>query len=232
MTKDGAGDRTAAAARDAMMHEIARDVRLVADRLGKDEFDPAVMAALGRVPREAFVPEGRRAAAYVNAPLPIGHGQTISQPFIVAAMTDMLALRAESRVLEIGTGCGYQTAVLAEIAARVYTIEFVAELGESAARRLESLGYTNIAYRTGDGRAGWPEHAPYDAVIVTAAAETPPPALVEQLAPGRRMAIPLGPRREGQELCLLIKGADGQVARRAILPVAFVPLVSGPRCQD
>ena len=163
MTKDGAGDRTAAAAQDAMMHEIARDVRLVADRLGKDEFDPAVMAVLGRVPREAFVPEGRRAAAYVNAPLPIGHGQTISQPFIVAAMKDMLALRAESRVLEIGTGCGYQTAVLAEIAARVYTIEFVAELGESAARRLDSLGYTNIACRTGDGRAGWPEHAPYDA---------------------------------------------------------------------
>lgn len=230
MTKNEAGDRTAA--RAAMMHEIARDVRLVAHLLGKDELDPAVMAALGRVPREIFVPEGRRAAAYVNAPLPIGHGQTISQPFIVALMTDMLALRPDSRVLEIGTGCGYQTAVLAEIAARVHTVEYVPELAAAAARRLESLGYTNIAYRTGDGRAGWPEQAPYDAIIVTAAAETPPPALVEQLAPGGRMAIPLGPRDEDQELCLLTKGSDGEVARRAILPVAFVPLVSGTPSQD
>lgn len=230
MTKDAAGDGTAA--RTAMMHEIAREVRAVAHLLGKDGLDPAVTAALGRVPREVFVPEARRGAAYVNAPLPIGHGQTISQPFIVAVMTDMLALRPESRVLEIGTGCGYQTAVLAEIAARVHTIEFVAELGAAAARRLESLGYANIECRIGDGRVGWPEHAPYDAIIVTAAAGAPPPALIEQLAPGGRMAIPLGPQGREQELYLLTKDENGQVARRKILPVAFVPLVSGTTCQN
>lgn len=227
MTGDGTDGRPAAAARAAMMHEIAEDVRAVAYLLGKDALDPAVSAAMGRVPREAFVPEAERAAAYINAPLPIGHGQTISQPFIVAAMTDMLGLDANSRVLEIGTGCGYQTAVLAEIAARVYTIEFIADLGAVAARRLGALGYANIEFRTGDGRAGWPDHAPYDAIIVTAAAETPPPALIEQLAPGGRMAIPLGPPNLGQELCLLTKDADGRLGRHEILPVSFVPLVSG-----
>jgi protein-L-isoaspartate(D-aspartate) O-methyltransferase len=225
MTTDEADDWTAA--RAAMMHEIARDMRATAHLLGKDRLDPAVAAALGRVPREDFVPAERRAAAYVNSPLPIGHGQTISQPFVVAVMTDMLALRADARVLEIGTGCGYQTAVLAEIAARVYTIEFVAALGAAAAERLAALGYANIECRIGDGRAGWPEHAPYDAIIVTAAAETPPPALVAQLAPGGRMAIPLGPQGAEQDLCLLTKDAEGRLTRRNILPVAFVPLVSG-----
>jgi protein-L-isoaspartate(D-aspartate) O-methyltransferase len=216
-----------AAARAAMTGEIAQEVCDTARFLGKDSLDPRVMAALDRVPREAFVPESRRDAAYFNIPLPIGHGQTISQPYIVAVMTDMLDLRANARVLEIGTGCGYQAAVLAEIAGHVYTVECVAELGADAARRLGALGYANISFRIGDGRAGWPEHAPYDAVIVTAAAESAPPALIEQLAPGGCMAIPIGRQGEGQELCLLTKDAAGRVARRGVLPVAFVPLVSG-----
>lgn len=220
-------DTGEAAARAAMIREIERDVRETARFLGKDSLDRRVIEALGRVPREAFVPEALRGAAYVNAPLPIGHGQTISQPYVVAVMSDMLDLRADARVLEIGTGCGYQAAVLAELAAHVYTVELVPELGAEAAQRLAALGYANISFRIGDGHAGWPEHAPYDAVIVTAAAAHLPPALIEQLAPGGRMAVPIVRPGEGQELCLVIKDSESRVERRSILPVAFVPLVPG-----
>ena len=216
-----------AAQRAGMVRELALEVRETARFLGKDALHPRVMEALGRVPREAFVPEAQRTAAYVNAPLPIGHGQTISQPYIVAVMTDMLALEADDRVLEIGTGCGYQAAVLAELAGHVYTIECVPALGEAARARLTALGYANLSFRIGDGYAGWPEHAPYDAVIVTAAADRLPPALVEQLAPGGRMAIPIGPRGGTQELCLVTRDAAGRVAQRTVLPVAFVPMVHG-----
>jgi len=191
-----------------------------------------VLDAMNAVPRQNFVPAEVRDYAHSDGPLPIGWHKTISQPFITALMTELLELEAGMTVLEIGTGLGYHTALLSQLAHQVYTVEIVEELAEEAERRLREFGCANVAYKVGNGTNGWPEHAPYDAVIVTAAAETPPPALVEQLAPGGRMAIPLGPRREGQELCLLIKGADGQVAQRAILPVAFVPLVSGPRCQD
>jgi protein-L-isoaspartate(D-aspartate) O-methyltransferase len=154
------------AARDGLIAEIVAEMRYAEDYLGKATLDPRVIAAIRRVPREAFVPAEARALAYANRPLPIGHGQTISQPFIVAVMTDMLALAPGARVLEIGTGCGYQTAILAGLAAEVYTIEVVAPLAEAARERLQRLGYANIEFRIGDGRHGWPEHAPYDAIIV------------------------------------------------------------------
>ena len=173
------------------------------------------------------MPASSRPLAYLNRPLSIGHGQTISQPFIVAVMTDLLALAPESRVLEIGTGCGYQTAVLAELAARVYTVEMIAPLAEAARERLQRLGYKNVEFRTGDGREGWPENAPYDAIIVTAAARDRPDALVGQLASGGRMVAPVGRSGLTQRLMLIEKDAEGRIAESGRLPVAFVPLVGG-----
>lgn len=174
------------------------------------------------------MPAWERPFAYVNRPLSIGHGQTISQPFIVALMSQMLAPGPASRVLEIGTGCGYQTAVLAELAAEVWSIERIPELAEAAAQRLDRLGYRNIHSRTGDGALGWPEAAPFDGILVTAAADVIPPPLIDQLAPGGRMAIPVGgPTRGDQILTLVTRDADGQIETRPGLPVAFVPLVTG-----
>ena len=172
-------------ARERLIAEIAAEARETAAYVGKDALDARAIAAIRKVPREEFVPASSRPLAYLNRPLSIGHGQTISQPFIVAVMTDLLALAPESRVLEIGTGCGYQTAVLAELAARVYTVEMIAPLAEAARERLQRLGYTNVEFRTGDGREGWPENAPYDAIIVTAAARDRPDAVRPRRADDR-----------------------------------------------
>ncbi|HWP87438.1 MAG TPA: protein-L-isoaspartate(D-aspartate) O-methyltransferase, partial [Burkholderiales bacterium] len=175
-------------------------------------------------PRHRFVPADQEPNAYANRPLPIGNGQTISQPFIVALMTDMLGLKATDRVLEIGTGCGYQAAVLAELAREVYTIEIVAPLAREAAARFAELGYRNINARSGDGYRGWPAHAPFDAIIVTAAAPEVPPALIEQLKPGGKLVIPVGAQWSGQELRIIEKDQHGKTTTRNALAVRFVPL--------
>ncbi len=214
-------------ARERLIDEIEREARATAPYFGKERFDDAVLQAIRRVPREAFVPVQARGNAYANRPLPIGHGQTISQPFIVAAMTDMVCLHRRSRVLEVGTGCGYQTAVLAEIAAEVYSIEVIPELAEAARDRLRRLGYRNVRLRVGDGNRGWPEHAPFDSIVVTAAAPEIPQPLVDQLALGGRMAIPIGRPYETQLLTLVEKDAAGRLHESVHLPVAFVPLVRG-----
>ena len=187
--------------------------------------DAGVLEAMRRVPRHAFVPASQRELAYTNRPLPIGYGQTVSQPYIVALMTDLLRLGQHSRALEIGTGSGYQAAVLAELGHHVYTIEIVSELAELAAKRLSELGYGTVHSRQGDGYYGWPDAAPFDGIIVTAAASQIPPPLLEQLKPGGRMVIPIGAAFLVQELMLIEKLADGSIRTEALLPVAFVPLV-------
>jgi protein-L-isoaspartate(D-aspartate) O-methyltransferase len=176
------------------------------------------------VPRHEFVPAERRGRAYANRPLPIGHGQTISQPYIVAYMTEVLDPDADDRVLEVGTGSAYQAAVLAEIVDEVYTIEIIEPLARSARRRIERLGYDNVSVRQGDGYFGWPEHAPYDAIIVTAAAGHIPSPLVEQLKSGGRMVIPVGPVYAVQTLILVTKDEAGEVSTEQLLPVRFVPM--------
>jgi protein-L-isoaspartate(D-aspartate) O-methyltransferase len=225
------------AARQAMVAEIAAEVIATRRHLGKEALDARVMAALGQVPRHEFIPRANRSSAYENRPQPIGHGQTISQPYMVAIMTDLAAVEPDDRVLEIGTGCGYQAAILAELAAHVYSVEVVPELAAQAGARLRDLGYGNIELRTGDGALGWPEHAPYDAIIVTAAAwRRVPPALIEQLAPGGRLVVPVDRSKSAarypftaqeQDLQLITKDAAGKVTERSVLPVAFVPLVEG-----
>ena len=214
-------------ARAALLEEIAREMRETARWTGRPELAPRVAAALAKVRREAFVAPGSERAAYENRPLQIGHGQTISQPFIVALMTELLDLGPDDTVLEVGTGSGYQAAVLAELAGKVCSIEVIPELAAGAAAALAGQGYDTIELRTGDGGLGWPERAPLDAIIVTAAAPDIPTALVEQLRPGGRMVIPVGPRHADQELLLITKDAAGTMQRRVILPVAFVPLTGG-----
>jgi protein-L-isoaspartate(D-aspartate) O-methyltransferase len=211
-----------AAATDA--YSLAR-TRMVREQLaapGRNLTNPHVLAAMGRVPRHEFVPERVRAEAYTDYPLPIGHGQTISQPFIVAFMTDALAPQPGERFLEVGTGSGYQAAVLADLGVQVFTIEIVAALAQRAAVDLRRMGYTNVQVRAGDGYQGWPEHAPFDAVIVTCAPERVPSPLVDQLKDGGRMIIPVG-GMGGQELVVLRKHGD-QLEQRAVLPVRFVPM--------
>lgn len=192
--------------------------------LDKEVLEPKVMSAIGRVPRHEFVPEEMVQNAYRNNPLPIGHGQTISQPYIVAIMTDLLKLEPDHKVLEIGTGSGYQAAILAELVAQVYTIEIIEPLAKESSSRLQRLGYSNISTRIGDGYYGWKEHAPFDAIIVTAAASHIPHDLIEQLKPGGRMMIPVGSRFLTQQLLLVSKEKDGKLLTRQILPVRFVPL--------
>lgn len=212
----------------ALLAEIALMARETAPLTGLAEFSPQVMAAMGRVPRHLFVPAGQEAFACGNHPLSIGYGQTISQPYIVALMTELLRLDKTSRVLEIGSGCGYQTAVLAELAGQVYSIEIVEPLGRSAAARLMELGYRNAVVQVGDGNQGWPEHAPYDAMIVTAATPRIPPPLLDQLRPGGRLVIPVGRPFQTQELVLVQKDEDsGRIHESSILPVSFVPLTGG-----
>ncbi|MEX2647896.1 MAG: protein-L-isoaspartate(D-aspartate) O-methyltransferase [Alphaproteobacteria bacterium] len=213
--------------RAALMREVQALGLGELQLLGRREFDPRVIEVMGRIPRHEFVPEALRDSAYANRPLPIGYGQTISQPYVVALMTDVLALEPGDRVLEVGTGSGYQAAILAELVERVFTIEIVAALGEAAAGRLARLGYENVRVRVGDGYFGWPDEAPFDAIIVTAAATHVPPPLVQQLKPGGRMVIPVGHQFEVQYLTLVDKDPDGRITMRQTLPVAFVPLTGG-----
>jgi protein-L-isoaspartate(D-aspartate) O-methyltransferase len=186
-----------------------------------------VIDALGKVPRHEFVLPTRQHQAYENRPLPIGYGQTISQPYIVAIMTDLLQLEPGDKVLEIGTGSGYQAAVAAELAKKVYSIEIIERLGRKAKKRLKQLGYDNVKVRLGDGYYGWKEHAPYDAIIVTAAASHIPPPLVRQLKRGGRMIIPVGSRFATQQLVLVEKDDKGELRTRQLMPVTFVPLTGG-----
>ena len=188
--------------------------------------DTAVLEAMRRVPRHAFVPIAQRPLAYDNRPLPIGYGQTISQPYIVALMTDLLRLPPRARALEIGTGSGYQAAVLADLGHQVYTIEIVSDLAKQAATRLSDLGYDAVHVRQGDGYYGWPEAAPFDGIVVTAAASQIPPPLLDQLKPGGRMVIPIDAAFLVQQLMLIQKRADESIHTEALLPVAFVPLVT------
>jgi protein-L-isoaspartate(D-aspartate) O-methyltransferase len=215
-------------ARRSLLEEIAADAEGTAQSTGRRRFAARTMAAMAKVPREKFVRAGNEDAAYINMPLPIGYGQTISQPFIVALMTDLLDLQGGERVLEVGTGSGYQAAILSELAREVYSIEVVEPLAREAETTLKRLGYDRVKVRVGDGAKGWPEMAPFDAIIVTAAAgEGPPPDLLAQLRPGGRMVIPVGRGRFAQDLILVTKDAKGSIAQRSVLPVAFVPLVRG-----
>lgn len=204
--------------------------RLVSEQLVPQGIrDSATLEAMRAVPRHEFVPEDQRARAYHDTPLPIGHGQTISQPAVVAFMTQAIRLRPGMRVLEVGTGSGYQAAVLAAAGAEVWTIEIFRELAEEAKARLARLGYDGVRVRHGDGYAGWPEAAPFDAIVVTAGADSIPPALLEQLAPGGRLVMPVGDPFVDQQLVLVEKDSTGRVAARGLLPVRFVPLLRGVR---
>ena len=207
-----------------MLDDIEREVRYTRNMIGRNALDPKVMAAMEKVPRNEFVPKSYGDAAFDNGPLPIGHGQTISQPYIVALMTDLLELQADDIVLEIGTGSGYQTAILSQLCKQVYTVEYVAALADIAKARLERLGYDNIQSMTGNGYDGWPEHAPYDGIIVTAAASHIPKPLIEQLKPGGKLVIPVGRPHLYQELTVVEKDKNGEIDIREVLGVAFVPL--------
>ena len=207
----------------AMIDAIRDDVRRTRGITGVAQLDPRVVQALQDVPRDEFVPERAKTAAYVNRPLPIGHGQTISQPYIVAIMTHLMETEPGDRVLEIGTGSGYQAAVLAEIVDTVYTIEIIPELAESADERLQRLGFGNVHVKAGDGWYGWPEAAPFDAIIVTAVGEDVPGKLVDQLRPGGNMVLPIGTDWD-QNLAVVEKADDGEISMRYVLPVRFVPL--------
>jgi protein-L-isoaspartate(D-aspartate) O-methyltransferase len=210
-----------------MLRDIRMETELTRQLTGYARLDDRVLTAMERVPRHDFIPDTLRDQAYWNGPLPIGHGQTISQPFIVALMTQLLVPAPEHVVLEVGTGSGYQAAVLAELVARVHSLEIIDALGQLAATRLRALGYDNVTVHISDGYLGWPEQAPYDGIIVTAAAPHVPPALVEQLRPGGRLVIPVGRSGWSQTLKLLEKSATGEVRERNILDVAFVPLTGG-----
>ena len=215
--------------RDALADEIAADARDTASWTGRGAFSPRVMAAMRAVPRHEFLPEPvPMAVAYNNRPQPIGFGQTISQPYIVALMSDLLDLKGDERVLEVGAGCGYQSAVLAELAGEVYAVERLEPLADMARATLKRLGYSNVEVACADGTRGWAEHAPYGGILVTACHDGPvPQALIDQLAPGGRIVIPLGPRWGPQMLHLGVKDADGHFHHQPVLAVAFVPLVTG-----
>ncbi len=210
--------------RQQMLAVVQHMVASTESYIGKNSLDPRVEQAIMTVPRHQFVPPSSRAHAYENRALPISHNQTISQPYIVALMTDLAALTPESVVLEVGTGSGYQAAVLSELAAHVYSIEIIEPLGLKARLLLHELNYDNVTVKIGDGYHGWPEHAPFDAILVTAAAEHIPEQLIQQLKPGGRLVIPVGGRGQDQSLRILMKTADGQIEQQDILPVAFVPL--------
>ena len=213
--------------RRQMVEVIAMYTELASEELGKAALNQRVMAAMGRVPRHRFVPEPLAVVAYHDAPLPIGFDKTISQPFIVAVMTDLLAPLPNETVLEIGTGLGYQTAILAQLARQVWSVEIVEELALEAEARLRRLGCTNVGIRVGDGSRGWAEHAPFDKILVTAAAQSVPAALVEQLQSDGRMVLPVG-ATDAQMLTVLDKDALGRVTRRHLLPVCFSRLETMP----
>lgn len=213
--------------RQAMVHDVAHMARSFGVETGTETIDPLVLAALARVPRHEFVSSALRSNAYDNRPLPIGHGQTISQPYIVAVMTDLLKVKSGDRVLEIGTGSGYQAAVLAELGVKVWSIEIVKVLADESAERLRRLGYAGVTTKFGDGYHGWPEHGPFEGIIVTAAASHVPPPLLAQLKSGGRMVIPVGAVFQTQQLMLVEKRADGALTTRQMMPVRFVPLTGG-----
>lgn len=221
-----ANDRRWERERSALLEQIDTDFVATEDYTGRARIDPRIRKAMAEVPRHLFVPPAEESLAYVNHALPIGCGQTISQPYIVALMTDLVKTHPDHVVLEVGTGSGYQAAVLSSLVRQLYSIEVIEKLATSAAERLRHLGYDNVEVRAGDGAAGWPEHAPYDGIIVTAAAREVPPALVEQLKTGGRLVIPIG-GPNGQDLRLLEKQSDGSVKSRSVIPVAFVPLTGG-----
>jgi protein-L-isoaspartate(D-aspartate) O-methyltransferase len=212
------------AARQGMIEEIEADVRRTSEYIQRQALNPGVLRTMNQVPRHLFVPEALHEQAYENRPLPIGYGQTISQPYIVAIMTDLIDPQAQDRALEIGTGSGYQAAVLSPLVSKVYTMEIIEPLGKQATARLQRLGYDNIEVRIADGYFGWETEAPFDLVIVTAAASHIPPPLVKQLKPGGRMIIPVGSRFMTQQLLLVRKDEEEQLSVQQILPVRFVPL--------
>jgi protein-L-isoaspartate(D-aspartate) O-methyltransferase len=213
--------------REQMIVDIESGVALTRAMTGRDHLDPRVMEAVRKVPREDFVPDNIRGSAFRDGALPVGHGQTISQPYIVALMTDLLELSEDSIVLEIGTGTGYQAAILSQLTRQVYSIERIPELARAAQQRLGEMGYENVENRCSDGYLGWPEKAPFDGIVVTAAAPEIPPALLEQLKPGGRMVIPIGLPYSHQVLILVTKDPHGKTDTHDILGVAFVPMVEG-----
>jgi protein-L-isoaspartate(D-aspartate) O-methyltransferase len=208
----------------ALWDEVTAMVDWLGDELGFRRLSPAVLAALHSVPRHLFVPERQRDQAYANRPLPIGHGQTISQPFIVAIMTELLQIEPGDKVFELGTGSGYQAAVLDALGAQVFSVEIIAELGDRARETLDAQGFDRVHSKVGDGYFGWETHAPFDAIIVTAAGDHIPPPLLRQLKPGGRMVIPVGSRYATQRLVLVTRDTDGVIKTRDLTPVTFVPL--------
>lgn len=208
-----------------MLADIKSEVHYTRSYIGKDELDERVMEAMALVPRDAFVPKSMKSQAFDNCPLPIGYNQTISQPYIVALMTDLLSIQADHRVLEIGTGCGYQTAILSRLCAEVFSVERIPELTDLARQHFKQLHYENIHTMVGNGYDGWAEHAPYDGIVVTASASHIPDALTDQLKPGGHLVIPVGLAGMHQELLLLKKDSEGEITVDSILPVAFVPLI-------
>ena len=216
-------DRHFDGARTEMVAEIAHHVRETAAHIGRESLDERVMDAVGRVPRHEFVPVELRGFAYVNSPLPIGCGKTISQPYINALMTDLLDVGPDHMVLEVGTGLGYQAALLAQLAARVYSVEIIEELASGARSRLDSLGYDNIELRHGDGSRGWAEHGPFDRILISAAPDLVPPLLLAQLKSGGRMVVPAG-IEDAQELLVVDKSAEGRVTMKPVIAVRFSTL--------
>jgi protein-L-isoaspartate(D-aspartate) O-methyltransferase len=214
------GEEHFAILRRHMVEVIAMQADLMSEELGKAALDDRGLAAMLRVPRHLFVPEDLATLAYHDAPLPLGFSKTISQPLIAALMTDLLSPKPQEVVLEVGTGLGYQTAVLAELAGKVWSVEIVEEFASQAEARLSQLGYSTVSIRVGDGSRGWAEHAPFDKILVTAAPDRPPPALLEQLKPGGRMVLPLGPG-ETQKLTVIDKDATGYIRVQESIPVRF-----------
>jgi len=214
---------------DFLLDEIGEEVWATRHLTGRPALAGRVMDALREVPRHEFVPDELQYCAYANHPLPIGYGQTISQPYIVALMTDLIQPRPDDVVLEIGTGSGYQAAILAKLVKQVYSMEIIAELAAEARAKLQRMGYDNIEVGAGDGRSGWPQHAPYDAILVAAAATGVPPALIEQLKPGGTLVIPIGEQHAAQDLLVVSKSSSGRIEERRVLPVAFVPLTRPTR---
>ena len=212
--------------RQQMIAEVVADAVFLTPQIGKSSFDSRVIEVMGRIPRHEFVPVELRAYSYINSPLPVGYGKTVSQPFIIALMTDLLEPQAGDTVLEVGAGVGYQAAILAELVKQVYSIEIIEELALETRKRLERLGYRNIEVGVGNGYYGWSEHAPFDKIIVTAAPDLIPPPLIAQLKPGGRIVIPTG-IPDKQQLVVLEKSADGKLATREVLPVRFSELEEG-----
>lgn len=211
-----------------LLDQVITETRETCELTGCSTLSEQVLHALASTPRHCFVPMEQQEWAYADMPLPIGRGQTISQPFIVALMTELLNLKPDAVVLEIGTGTGYQTAILARLARKVYSVERIPELATTAAHRLDKLGCTNIAIRVDDGQRGWEDYAPFDGIIVTAAATAVPPALIQQLKPGGQLVIPVGFPHQTQDLRLIDKDDQGMVHSRSVLPVVFVPMIHDP----